>query len=528
MQPNILLIVSDEERRNDWLQGVVELPAHQRLRNDGMDFTRYYTHTSPCSPSRASLYTGRYLADHGVVDNVSFPTHTALDPAIPTIGSLAADNGYHAAYLGKWHLSHSSTPTMTEHGYQDWQGNDVHFTGNAWTGRHFDPIIADQACDWLRAHARPAAQPTQDPAAQANPPQSPWFLTVALVNPHDIMWYPADHLSYQNTHPEIAEALDFIRQTRLGIDINITAPPENYPQLFDRLPDNFADDLQTKPEVQRVWQQVRNTKHWVGHIDLDDQHAWLRGMDYYAWLHTLVDNSLATILDTLDDLGIYDDTTIIYTSDHGDACGAHGLRAKLPCAYEEVMGVPLIVKGPGIPAGTTTNALATHIDLAATITTMTTTMTTTALTTSKITTTSAATQLPGKDLSPVLADPTKSVRDYVLFAQDSAQSEALADCRYALRGFYDGTTKYARYYGVGGGIARDGTVRATTKMYDLNASFEDQDHEWYNTANDPGELENLANGSRNANGKRSELRKHYERLLEIEDLELATPAVSVS
>ena len=89
-RPNILLIVSDEERRNDWLEGVVDLPAHERLTADGLSFDRYYTHASPCSPSRASLYTGRYLAEHGVVDNVAFPTHAALDPAIPTIGSLLA------------------------------------------------------------------------------------------------------------------------------------------------------------------------------------------------------------------------------------------------------------------------------------------------------------------------------------------------------------------------------------------------------------------------------------------------------
>ena len=91
LQPNILLIVSDEERRNGWLDGVVDLPSHERLRGDGLSFDRYFTHASPCSPSRASLYTGRYLAEHGVVDNVAFPTHTALDPAIPTIGSLLAE-----------------------------------------------------------------------------------------------------------------------------------------------------------------------------------------------------------------------------------------------------------------------------------------------------------------------------------------------------------------------------------------------------------------------------------------------------
>ncbi len=115
-QPNLLLIVSDEERRNDWLGGKVTLPAHQRLVDDGLSFRRHYTHASPCSPSRASLYSGRYLAEHGVVNNVSFPTHVALDPEIPTTGSLLRDVGYECGYVGKWPLSHSPTPVVMRRG----------------------------------------------------------------------------------------------------------------------------------------------------------------------------------------------------------------------------------------------------------------------------------------------------------------------------------------------------------------------------------------------------------------------------
>ena len=343
-RPNILLIVSDEERRNDWLDGVVNLPGHERLRADGLSFDRYFTHASPCSPSRASLYTGRYLAEHGVVDNVAFPTHAALDPAIPTIGSLLAERGYRSSYLGKWHLGHSETPDMAAHGYLDWEGNDVHFMGSAYTGRYFDPIIVDQAIDWLNDRAGSNGTGGNGAGDQ------PWFLTVALVNPHDIMWFPADHRSYQAAHPKFANLLEAVQKMRLG-DLPVTPPPEDYPRLFDRLPDNFSDDLHTKPEVQRAWRHVRNREHMVGRIDADDHDTWLRGLDYYAWLHVELDASLARLLDALDTLGLYDDTVIAYTSDHGDACGSHGLRAKLPCVYDEVMGVPLIVKAPGMPSG---------------------------------------------------------------------------------------------------------------------------------------------------------------------------------
>ena len=284
------MIVSDEERRNDWLRGKISMPAHERLERDGISFNRYYTHSSPCSPSRASLYTGRYLADHGVVDNVSFPTHAALDPSIPTIGSLVAEAGYRSSYLGKWHLSHSTTPNLAEHGYEDWEGDDKNFVGGPCSGRRFDPFITSYATDWLRQHGTSG---------------DPWFLTVALVNPHDIMWYPVDHLSYQKENPKDAELIQLMMSfTRKGKEeAALEPPPEDYPELFDKLPENFEDDLHTKPEVQRAWREVRNTEHFVGSMSLDDHKSWLRQLDYYAWLHELLDNSLSDILGCLDELG---------------------------------------------------------------------------------------------------------------------------------------------------------------------------------------------------------------------------------
>ena len=99
-RPNILLVVSDQERANGWLPSGVRLPWRERLRAEGTSLTNYYTHSSPCSPSRASLFTGRYLPQHGVVDNVIMPEHVELDPAIPTVGSVLRDAGYRSSYIG--------------------------------------------------------------------------------------------------------------------------------------------------------------------------------------------------------------------------------------------------------------------------------------------------------------------------------------------------------------------------------------------------------------------------------------------
>ena len=238
----------------------------------------------------------------------------------------------------------------------------------------------------------------------------------------------------------------------------------------------------------------------------DDKRLWLRQLDYYASLHERLDESMSALLDALDELGLYDDTVIVFTSDHGDACGSHGLRAKLPCVYEEVMGVPLVMKVPGVTmAGGDTRALATHVDLAATLCSL-----------GGVDSDTSA-SLSGRDLSPVLADPSISVRDSVLFSQDSAQSELLRNSRYAVRGFFDGETKYARYYGIGGGIGRVGTADEVGKLFDVDADFDDQDHEWYELSEDPHELTNLANDR----GQRRQLREHFERLLAIEANELS-------
>ena len=180
-RPNILLVLSDQERQRSWLPAGTSLPWRDRLRAEGLEFTDYFTHSSPCSPSRASLFTGRYLAGHGVLDNVIMPEHDQLPTSTPTLGSLLQGAGYRSSYIGKWHLSHAAQPDMEAYGFADWDGNDRHFMGWAGTGVHFDPVIASNAAHWLTENAGPANQGDE-----------PWFLTVALVNPHDVMWFPVD------------------------------------------------------------------------------------------------------------------------------------------------------------------------------------------------------------------------------------------------------------------------------------------------------------------------------------------------
>ena len=494
-RPNILLVVSDQERQRGWLPASVRLPWRERLIAGGIEFTRYYTHSSPCSPSRASLITGRYLPGHGVVDNVIMPEHTELDPSIPTLGSVLKKAGYRSSYIGKWHLSQAVHPDMEAYGYSDWDGNDRHFMGWAGTGVHFDPIIASNAASWLRknATARPGAK------------RAPWFLTVALVNPHDVMWYPVDQPDYAERHPdEVASIRRVLEAAAWKDDDPLPVYRSGYDEVCDRLPDNFHDDLHTKPEAHRQWRWDQQHGLW-GYIDPGDTRAWLRHLDYYVELHRRADESLGTVLSALHEAGAWDDTVVIFTSDHGDMCGSHGLRSKGPFVYDEIMRVPLYVRVPELTTPrTSTAALATHVDLAATICAV------AGVDTSAVSDAAGAAAFQGVDLRPVLADPSTSARSHVLFAQDSAHTRDLNNVRYALRGFFDGRYKYARYYGVGGGKPASGLWGKDpgTKRFDVDCAFDDQDHEWYDHDVDPIEVVNLANDR----SRRGELREQFERL----------------
>lgn len=490
-RPNILLVVSDQERQRGWIPDHLSLPNRQRLIDEGLELTRCYTHSSPCSPSRASLFTGQYVPQHGVSENVIMGAHRELPASTPTLGHVLRGAGYDTSYLGKWHLALTNTPDMEAYGFSDWEGDDRHYMGWAGTGWYFDPVIARQAAGWLKTNA-----------AAKNASGQPWFLTVALVNPHDVMWFPIDQPSYQQAHAEevhrVREVLS-MAAWKDGDPLPVFAEP--YDEVFDTLPPNFGDDLDTKPAVHRAW--LDEQQHFLyGYLDPSDTGSWLRHLDYYWKLHQAADESLGLVLDALDASGTAGDTVVVFTSDHGDMCGSHGLRSKGPFVYEEIMRIPLYVRGPGVTPGTS-GALCTQVDVARTVTAL-------AGATAEDTPTFA-----GHDLRPVLADPSVPARQHVLMAQDQAWYEKCIHTRYAIRAITDGRHKYARYYGVGGSTDQYGQPWPEPKRFGAAAPFEDHEHELYDLEDDPHELVNLATDP----ARQGEVREWFGRLKEAEAAE---------
>jgi len=487
--PNILLVVSDQERQRDWLPDGFELPSRQRLIDGGLEFTNYYTHTSPCSPSRATLFTGQYMAEHGVTENSTGPANPELSYTAVTLGHLMREQGYYTAYKGKWHLEATPHPNMEAYGFSDWEGNDMSYWGLPGSGTEYDEPIANQAADWLRSHGSD---------------DQPWFLAVGLVNPHDIMWYPIDQPWYWEQEPEYYEkVLGRLSQRDWGRETNLPGFPLEVDRWFTELPANFDDDLFTKPEVHRRWMSSMVRMGSPGIMERENTDIWLRQLDYYAKLHQLNDQCLGKILGAMDDTAAWDDTIVIFTSDHGDQCGSHRLRSKGPWNYQETMRIPLYINAPGhTTAGTKTAALSSHVDLATTIAEL-----------GGVDIGDSPT-LRGESLTPLFSDQDTTVRDHVLFSQEWPWYPGVEQTRYASSGMFDGRYKYCRYYGVGGGNDAGGTPIGKDRMlFGRNAHFDDHDHEWYDLKEDPHEMVNLAMDR----GRRVELRRRYDELRAIEN-----------
>ena len=469
-RPNILFLITDQERHRGWIPPELQsrLANRARLYDAGVELGRHYTHSSPCSPSRATLLTGQYVPEHGVTDNVFVePQQPDLHTATPTLGHLLRRAGYRTPYIGKWHLSYGN-PDMEAYGFGDWRGEDWAWTGLAGTGTYFDPLIAADAATWLRESARGSS--------------SPWCLTVGLVNPHDIHWYPADQPWYQDAHREEIDIVNSLVAAPIpGKPAVAPWDGGEYDELFD-LPANFADGLDGKPAVHKQW-RFEELHAMFGRLDLDDERVWRRMLDYYFRLHELSDAQLGVVLSALDDIGAWDSTVIVWTADHGEMAGAHGLVNKGPFAYEEIMHVPCVVRAPGVTdelAGTTSTALTSSADLVPTLL--------------DLAGVAPAPSVSGMSLRPLLDGTSPSVRDHVLFAQAQAWYRSCAAQRFALRGVFDGRFKYVRYYGVGGGVDSTGAgvPWARTMQVPPDADFRDQEHELYDLSDDPGELVNLA------------------------------------
>ncbi len=395
---NVILFITDQERAiqhfpKDWLRQ--NLPGMRRLQRHGLTFDTACTAACMCSPSRSSMMTGYFPAQHGVKYTLEenmpadeFP-QSNLPTDLPNLGTVMKAAGYNVAYKGKWHCSKPATPGKAEpsdlekYGFPRWDppdaganqsvpeaaGGYVNNDGRFMESKGADSAGAEGALQYL------------DEVAEL---QQPFFLVISLVNPHDVLFYPSKTFSEAGYD-----------ESWLSGDIG--------------LPPTVEEDLSSKPSVQQQFLRIFNLTGKPR--DDREKRAYL---NFYGNLMRSSDNYLVEVLNKLEAKGLYDDTLIIRTSDHGEMGLAHGgLRQKNFNFYEETMKVPLVYSNPKLfPRSYSSDALISHVDLLPTLASLVNAPP------------AARTDWAGVDYSDLVLNPgaEKAAQDYVVFTYDDFQS----------------------------------------------------------------------------------------------------------
>jgi arylsulfatase A-like enzyme len=331
--PNIVMVVADQER-SDVLgcygSRICRTPNLDRLAAEGVRFETCLAPTAICSPSRASLLTGRYPHGHGILNN----THEAdalrleLPEGMPTYSQLLHDAGYRLGYVGKWHVGRYGP---RHHGFDDLGS----VPEDAAAEIDQESIGADtEAIDPIYAHY---------PRGR---------LLVAGIDPR-----PPDATE---SHADASAAIELLERyaaleqpffMRLDFEgpHHPYLPPQPYADLYDpaAIPPwpNFDEDASRKPAAQARLLEQRGVVGWTWA-------DWAPVVARYFGFETFIDAEIGRVLDALEGLSLSESTVVIHTADHGDMTGSHGGQFnKGPLGYDEIYRIPLIARGPGIEAG---------------------------------------------------------------------------------------------------------------------------------------------------------------------------------
>jgi arylsulfatase A-like enzyme len=492
-KPNILFITCDQRMFQDLGVKGFHQPGIERLAAQGVSFKNHYIASAVCTPSRGVLYSGRAPQVTGIQEEMMFGWTPSLSTEESSVGTAMKQLGYTTAYFGKWELDTAVVfpkpgvnyaDTLKRFGFDEWQPyGDV--TGEKDQGYQMDGVIAAEGISWLRTNAE---------TLQKN--NEPWFLTLSFINPHDIFF------------ADVNPPGEKVQQGLPGITGPIPADAQTKREWDFPMWKTHKEPLQAPGRPPAHWEYYQATCNVVGEIPVEREDMWHAYENYYLNLLQENDRCIEQVLEALDDLNLWKNTVVVFTSDHGEICGSHGgLRNKGPVSYEQNVHVPMIVVYPGVQGGQTTQALTSHIDVFPTLV---------GLTGAPKEKAADITQgLPGRDFSSVLKDPTNApldaVRPGVLFnyvglstidaefyqkmfeswgdlSTFAMTPEQLANHPPDLtkRGFvamtFDGRYKFARYY--------------APKYFNTPVTFDElvewNDLELYDLQNDPDEQNNLA------------------------------------
>jgi choline-sulfatase len=393
---NIVLFITDQERAiqhfpRHWQRE--NLPGMRRLTRHGLTFDRAFTNACMCSPARSTLMSGYFPAQHGVKYTLEedmlasdYPQYE-LPTDLANLATVMSAAGYNVVYKGKWHCSkpageEPAPSDLQEYGFSRWDppdagaNQDISEAGGGSVDN--DGRIMNSVGDTADG-TEGALQYLSSTAAQ----QQPFFMVISLVNPHDVLFYPS---SYEDAGYD---------DSWLDGDI--------------RLPETVDEDLSTKPSVQEEFLRIFNLSG-----PLKTPAMKRKYLNYYGNLMKSSDAYLSKVLDKLEETGLFDDTLVIRTADHGEMGLTHGgMRQKNFNVYEEALRVPMIYSNPKLyPRPLSTDAMISHVDFLPTLASL------------AAAPSDARADWAGVDYSKLVLSPAtkKAAQDYVVFTYDDFQS----------------------------------------------------------------------------------------------------------
>lgn len=381
---NILLITSDQQHWNTLgrLNHEVKTPNLDRLAERGTLYTRAYCPNPTCTPTRSSMITGKYPSQHG-----AYSLGTKLPETEPTVGEMFQQVGYQTTLIGKAHFqplrnvdefpSIESYPTLQDLDFwRDFHGPFYGFdhielarnhTDEAHVGQHYALWMEEKGLTNWRDHFQP-------PTGSRERQRHKWTIGEEYHYNTWIVERSCHHLEQfaTNNTPFFLWSSFFDPHPSYLV-------PEPWDTMYDpadvTVPQAVPGEHYLNPPHFRL-SQIENAdfSYWHdepgGHPGLmamnshvHDREELAKDIAVYYGMISCLDNAVGQILDKLEALGLADNTLIVFTSDHGHFFGHHGLIAKGPYHYEDLLRVPMIVSLPGkVPENKVSDALQSLVD----------------------------------------------------------------------------------------------------------------------------------------------------------------------
>lgn len=376
---NLLFIITDQYRYDALSRAgntVINTPNLDRLSSEGVYFTNAYTPMAVCGPARSSILTGRTVENTGV--NSNGKTYYDAPDAMTslTYDEILTSNGYHAEYYGKWHSNsyHTSIyknpvqeanngasvfgPGGQTHIYRDFLSvNEPQFVVGS---GQFSDLISRRpytSNPMDKYHGMSATQLNELGLEHSQPDQH-GALEIDSAN---------SFTAYQAR--QTIAALERLKDSTFTLTCSFhfphapMVPTEPYYSMYPPSemtpPASISDDMLNSP--------YRSSNGRLSNTQYANPNKIKYMISNYYGLIKEIDDWVGKILDKLDELGLAENTMVIFTSDHGEMLGAHGMREK-NVFYEESSHIPLLIRFPNeIQAGSTVDSYVSLTDLFPTI-----------------------------------------------------------------------------------------------------------------------------------------------------------------